>query len=44
MISMMGQKTLDHSTPTGYLKVDFGYRLSEGTVVVNAQPLEMTIN
>jgi hypothetical protein len=28
----------------GYLKVYFGYRLSEGTVVVNAQPLEMTIN
>jgi hypothetical protein len=29
---------------SGYLKVDFGYRFSDGTVVVNAQPLEMTIN
>jgi len=28
----------------GYLKVYFGYRLSDGTVVVNAQPIEMTIN
>jgi hypothetical protein len=28
----------------GYIKVYFGYRLSDGTVVVNAQPLEMTIN
>jgi hypothetical protein len=28
----------------GYIKVYFGYRLSDGTVVVNARPLEMTIN
>jgi hypothetical protein len=28
----------------GYLKVDFGYRLSDGTVVVNAPPLEIIIN
>jgi len=33
-----------HFIAPGYLKVYFGYRLSDGTVVVNAQPLEMTIN
>jgi len=28
----------------GYIRVYFGYRLSDGTVVVNAQPIEITIN
>jgi len=27
-----------------YIKVYFGYHLSDGTVVVNAQPIEITIN
>jgi len=28
----------------GYLKAHFGYRLPDGTLVVNAQPIEITIN
>jgi hypothetical protein len=33
-----------HFIAPGYLKVYFGYRLSDGTVVVNTQPIEITIN
>ncbi len=28
----------------GYIKVYFGYRLPDGTLVVNAQPIEITID
>jgi len=31
-------------TLNGYIKVYFGYRLPDGTLAVNAQPIEITID